>query len=222
VSAGAALRLAALCYLAYVLPGDRVVGMIAESRSAHSPILVEAKLSTRESSAPTHLAIELHPDLGERVADDRGGRWILAAAGRPLVGSRLPAPAWLPDLAPLALRQEGELRDWLAANGVDLGQNELAQCGDDDCWVIGTRQAPAQLWIEKSQFELRRLVRPKQPRVAFDQWQQFGKIRFPARIEIADDSGVIATLAVESVAPTNLAAADFSPTWVQVPASPKR
>jgi hypothetical protein len=208
----------ALVWLAFVLPGDRVVGMLAESRTKGAPIRVEAKLSARDSSAPAKLVIELHPELGARISDDKGGRWLLSN-GRVTAGTKLPAPAWLPDLAPLVLRRESELRGWLAAEGIDVGRNELARCGDDDCWVLGTRQTPAQLWIAKSALDVRRIVRPRPPRAAFDQWQDFGKIRFPARIEISDDAGPIATLAVESVAAIALGPGDLSPTWVQAPAA---
>ena len=221
---GALARALALVWLAYVLPGDRVVSMLADARAGRTPLHIEAKLQARDSSAPTHVAIDLHPELGERVSDDRGGRWLLSggsASGRTTAGTKTPAPAWIPDLAPLVLRHESELRGWLAGAGIDLQQNELARCGDDDCWVLGTRQSPAQAWIEKSGLELRRVVRGKEPRAVFEQWQDFGKVRFPARIEIADDSGAIATLSVESVSAASLAASDFTPAWVQTAGSPK-
>jgi hypothetical protein len=207
-------RSLALVWLAFVLPGDRVVGLLAESRAGRTPLRVEAKLEARDSSAPKQLVIELHPELGARISDDKGGRWLVAN-GRATAGTQLPAPNWLPDLTPLVLRRESELRAWLAADGVDLEHDELARCGDGDCWVLGTRQAPAQVWIEKSALDLRRIVRAKQPRAAFDQWQEFGKIRFPARVEVADDAGPIATLTVTSVAAITLGASDLSPAWVQ-------
>ena len=81
--------------------------------------------------------------------------------------------------------------------------------------MLGTRSSAGQVWIEKPSFELRRVVRPASLRTAFDQWQEFGKIRFPAKIEIADDNGVIATLTVQSVNPIALSAADLQPSWVQ-------
>jgi len=214
-------RALALVWLAFVVPGDRVVGMLAESRAGRTPLRVEAKLTARDSSAPARLVIELHPELGARISDDKGGRWLVSG-GRATAGTRLPPPAWLPDLTPLVLRRESELRAWLAAEGINLERNELARCGDADCWVLGTRQAPAQLWIEKSSLELRRVVGARPPRTAFDAWQAFEKIRFPARIELADDAGAIATLAVESVSATTLGSSDLSPAWVQAPPVPSR
>ena len=65
--------------------------------------------------------------------------------------------------------------------------------------MLGTRTAAGQVWIEKPGFELRRVVRQRRRATAFDQWQEFGKIRFPAKIEISDDKGVVATLTVQSV-----------------------
>jgi hypothetical protein len=219
---GAFARALALVWLAFVLPGDRVVGLLAESRAGRTPLRVEGKLTARDSSAPAHLVIELHPDLGARVSDDKGGRWLVAN-GRASAGTKLPAPEWVLDLAPLVLRHESELRAWLAAEGVDVGKNELARCGDSDCFVLGTRQSASQLWIEKSAFDLRRVVRPHPPRTSYDDWQMFGKIRFPARIELADDSGPIAALAVESVDSIPLAQSDLDPSWVQAaPASKRR
>jgi hypothetical protein len=217
----AALRALALVWLAFILPGDRVLGMLAESRAKATPLRVEAKLSARDSGAPTHLVIELHPELGARISDDKGGRWLIAI-GRATAGTKLPAPAWLPDLTPLVLRHESELRAWLAAEGIDVAHNELARCGDADCWVLGGRQGAAQLWIEKSALELRRIVRAHPPSTAFEAWQAFEKVRFPARIELSDDSGPVATLAVESVSAIALGPSDFSPAWVQGgPSSPR-
>jgi hypothetical protein len=214
-------RSLAVVWLAFVVSGDHVVGLLAESRAKNTPLRIEAKLSARDSSAPTQVVIELHPELGARISDDKGGRWLVAN-GRAVAGTQMPAPAWLPDLAPLVLRRESELRAWIAAEGIDLARNELARCGDADCWVLGTRQGPAQLWVEKSALELRRVVGAHPARVAFDDWREFGKIRFPAKIEIADASGPpAAILAVANVTAITLGPGDLSPAWVQAPPAPK-
>ena len=212
----------ALAWLAYVVPGDRVLGMLAETRSARTPLRVEAKLQARDGKAPAGLVIEIHPDLGERVSDERGGRWVVSG-GKATAGTQLPAPAWVPDLAPLVMRRESQLRGWLGAEGVDPAQNDLARCGDGDCWVLGGRAGPAQLWIQKPGLELRKLVGGKATRASYDDWQEFGKIRFPKRIEISDESGSVATLTVQSVNAITLGAAELAPSWVQAaPAAKQR
>jgi len=210
-----ALGALALLWLGYILPGDQVVAQLAEARAGQPPLRIEALVSSpRDTSAARKLTLEVHPELGGRAADDRGGRWVWNT-GRTISGTQVPPPAWLPDLAPLLLRREGDLRTWLATDGVNLSANELARCGDGDCWVLGTRAAPGQIWIEKSGFELRRVVHSSSVRVAFDQWQPFGKIRFPAKIEISDEKGVVALLTVQSVNPIALSAADLQPSWLQ-------
>jgi len=208
-------RALALVWLAFVVSGERVVGLLAESRAKSGPLRVEAKLTARDSGAPETLVIELHPDLGARVSDGRGGRWLIAH-GRTVAGTQTPAPAWLPDLEPLVLKQEGELKSWLAGEGIDLGKNELARCGDGDCWVLGGRQATAQLWVEKGALEVRRVVGSHPARLEFADWREFGKVRFPGRIEIAEAAGPpAATLTVQTVTQIALSADDLSPAWVQ-------
>jgi len=219
VSALAALT---VLWLGYILPGDQVVTQLAEVRAAQPPLRIEVQVSSpRDSSAARKLTLEIHPELGGRAADDQGGRWIWNI-GRTISGTQVPAPAWLPDLEPLMLRREGDLRSWLATDGVNLGANELARCGEGDCWVLGTRAGPGQVWLEKPGFELRRVVRSTSESTAFDQWQEFGKIRFPAKIEISDAKGVVATLTVQSVNPIALSAADLQPSWLQPPAARAR
>ena len=93
--------------------------------------------------------------------------------------------------------------------------NELARCGDGDCYVLGTRQSLAQLWIEKRPLEVRRIVLPGRGQSDLEEWRSFDKVRFPTRIELSGSDGT-ATLAVESVAPApRLVAADFTAAWVQ-------
>lgn len=217
-----AARLLALAWLAYFVSGDRVVSQLAAARAGQPPLHVEAALSTAASDAPARLRIDLHPELGMRVADDRGGRWIVQR-GRIVAGTTVPAPGWLPDLEVLGLREESALREWLGAVGVDVSANELARCGDGDCYVLGTRQSLAQLWVDKNALQVRRLVLPGRAPLELEEWRVFEKVQFPGRIELTG-TGATATLAVQSVAPaTSLAASDFSPSWVQAsPAGPAR
>lgn len=175
---------------------------------------VEGALSAAASDAPTRLTIDLHPDFGMRIADERGGRWVVQR-GRVLDGTRLPLPVWLPDLEVLVLRHESDIRAWLVGQGIDASANELALCGDADCYVLGTRQSLAQLWVEKRAFEVRRLVLPGRGSMDLEEWRVFGQIPFPARVELSS-GGASATIAVESVTPApSLSAKDFSPEWVR-------
>ncbi len=204
----------ALAWLAYFASGDRVVAQLAAAQVARPALHVQGALSAAASDAPTSLSIDLHPEFGMRVADDRGGRWVVQR-GRVLAGSCLPLPAWLPDLEVLVLRHESDLLAWLAVQGIDVTANELARCGDGDCYVLGTRQSLAQLWIEKRPLEVRRLVLPGRGQSDLEEWRGFDRIRFPARIEISGSEGT-ATIAVESATPAaKLSATDFSEAWVK-------
>ncbi len=207
-------KLFALAWLAYFASGDSVVSQLAAARAGQPALHVEGALSTAAPAAPSHLSIDLHPEYGMRVADDRGGRWVVQR-GRVLAGTTLPLPGWLPDLEVLCLRHDADLRAWLGVQGIDASANELARCGDGDCYVLGTRQSLAQLWVEKRALEVRRVVLPGRGSLDLEEWRVFDALRFPARIELSRD-GATATIAVESVVPaTQLAASDFSSSWVQ-------
>jgi hypothetical protein len=215
-------QLVALAWLAYFAPGEQVVAQLAAAHAGQPALHVAGALSAAASDAPSSLSIDLHPEFGMRVADDRGGRWVVQR-GRVLAGTTLPLPAWLPDLEVLSVRHESDLRTWLDAQGIDATANELARCGDGDCYVLGTRQSLAQLWVEKRALEVRRLVQPGRGPLDLEEWRSFDRIRFPARIEISGDAAT-ATIAVESVTPAPpFAPADFSASWVQAaPAAPER
>jgi hypothetical protein len=209
-----AVRGLALFFLAFVLPGSRVVGLVAESRANRPALRIEATLDSRgEASSPIHVSIDVQPELGYRVADSLGRRWVMPF-GRTTLGTSLPAPPWIPDLTPLAARREGELRSWLTAAGIDAEQNELARCGDADCWVLGTRHGVAQLWIDKQTLDVRLVELTARGKTEFGEWQEFGKARFPKRIAVWTGTGPFGTLTVESVAPTTIGPTDLSPEWV--------
>ncbi len=207
-------RLAAFAWLAYFATGDRVVAQLASAQASRPALHAQAALSTAASYAPSSLSIDLHPDFGMRIADDRGGRWLVQR-GRVVAGTTLPVPAWLPDLEVLCLRHESDLRAWLGQQGIDVSANELARCGDGDCYVLGTRQSLAQLWVEKTPMEVRRIVLPGRGQTDLEEWASFDKLRFPGRIELSGEAGS-ATLAVQSVAAApKLASADFTEAWVR-------
>ncbi len=206
--------LLALAWLSHFPSGDRVVAQLAAAHAGRTPLHVEAALSAAAPEAPTRLSIDLHPELGMRIADDRGGRWVLQR-GRVVAGTVLPAPGWLPDLEVLVLRREADLRAWLDATGIDASANELARCFESDCYVLGTRKSLAQLWVERPRNEIRRIVLPGRGPQDLEEWRAFDQTRFPARIEVTSD-GSTSTLAVTGVSPsTALAPADFSAVWIE-------
>ena len=206
--------LLALAWLSHFPSGDHVIAKLAAARAGQPALHIEAALSAAAPDAPTRLLIDLHPELGMRVADDRGGRWV-SQRGHLVAGSTVPAPAWFPDLEVLALRHESDLRAWLGAQGIDASANELARCGESDCYVLGTRQSLAQLWVDRRALEVRRVVLPGRGPLDLEEWQLFDRTRFPARIEVSAE-GATATLAVESVRPAAaLVSADFSSVWVE-------
>ena len=207
-------QLVALAWVSYFASGEQVVAQLAAAHANQPALHVQGSLSAAARDAPTSLSIDLHPEFGTRVADDRGGRWVVQR-GRVVAGTTLPLPDWLPDLELLGLRHESDLQTWLAVAGIDATANELARCGDGDCYVLGTRQSLAQLWIDKRALEVRRLVLPGRGPLDLEEWRSFERIRFPARIEIGG-AGATATLAVESVVPApSLTSTDFSVSWVQ-------
>jgi hypothetical protein len=208
-------RLLAVAFLAYLVPGERVVAQLAAARAGQPPLHVETAVVSAQGNAPTRLAFDLHPDFGLRASDDRGRRWLVQR-GRVVAGSELPPPVWLPDLEVLALRDPGALQSWLTAHGIDGNVNELGRCGDGDCYVLGGRQGRAQLWVDKRALEVRRVVVPGQASLELQAWKAFEKQRFPGEVALIGESGPIASFAVESVgsAPA-LASGDFSPAWVQ-------
>jgi hypothetical protein len=213
-------RLLAVAFLAYFSSGERVIAQLAAARAGQPALHVETAVASSQSGAPARLAFDLHPDFGLRAADDRGRRWLVQR-GRVVAGSEVPPPAWLPDLELLVLRDEGALHAWLTAHGVDAAANELARCGDGDCYVLGSRQGRAQLWVEKKALEVRRMVVPEQAALELQAWRAFEKLRFPGEVVLAGGAGPIATFTVESVvAAPALGSGDFSPSWVQAAPPP--
>ena len=91
---GPLAKLLAFGLLAYFASGERVVAQLAAARAGQPPLHVEGVLSAAAPETPARISIELHPDFGTRISDDRGGRWVIQR-GRVLEGTLLPLPAWL-------------------------------------------------------------------------------------------------------------------------------
>ena len=204
---------AALC-LTYVLPVDRVVLEIATEHKKTPPLRVEATLQGIGDAWPERVRFELHPDFGFRLESDRGNRWLFHAAGG-VEGSRLPAPPWIPDLRLLTLGDAVLLSEWVAATGVDPGSSELARCSEQDCFVLGGRDARAQIWVEKDRFEILEQQDARGRRTRYGGYREWEKVRFPKEIQIFDAYGSVATFVVESVTMDDaLRGEHFSTRWV--------
>jgi len=199
--------------LAYVLPGQRVIEQLAARRASAVPLHVEARLEGIGESWPARVVIELHPRLGARISDQRGGRWLLRD-GRLQAGTQ-PLPPWVPELDVLLAPDVAALGALFAALGIDASVNELGRCGERDCFVLGGRSGGAQLWLDKDSFEVVELRLAGQRRIEYAAPKAWSGTRFPAEIRIHDEWGKIATLSVEAAGPAQvLRAEDFSARWV--------
>jgi hypothetical protein len=216
---GAALVAAAsqLALLLYVLPPDRVLGELARRReaSAPSPLRMEATLSGE--AWPARARYELYPGRGLRVADGEGSRWLVQdghVTGPASEGSASALWVSAPEL--LALRGRAEISGWLERAGVDLQSSVLARCGDADCFRLGGRDQPGQLWVDKDQFEVRRFRSPEGWSLEFEDYRDWDGLRFPSRIRVELAAATLGVIQIERIdrAP-ELSSADFSPRWVQ-------
>lgn len=206
--------------LGYVLPGDRMLAELERQREERPPLRIEAELAGRTRGWPEAVVIELHPELGFRVSDDAGRRWLVRR-GSVVAGSDDSAPAWIPDLEILVLRVGDELRDWCRRAEVNLNVNELGRCGELDCFVLGGREGRSQLWLEKDRFDVIRWV-SRGRSIEFLDYTDWDGQRFPSSIELRDRKGAYAILSVRGVvARPGLSADDFQPAWVRsaVPAT---
>ena len=206
----------------YVLPADRVVKQLEEKRTKQLPLRIEAELSGVTLAWPTEVVFELHPEFGFRISDDQGGRWLIRR-GVIVAGTREPPP-WIPELEILSVQAADDLYAWFRRSEVDLSRNELARCGDLDCFVLGGRSGRSQLWIDKDAFDVQRWTSDSGRSVGFLSYTNWDGLRFPGIIELSDRKGVFATLVIHAVrSAKRLKPGDFSPKWVDsAPASPEK
>ena len=213
------LTLLAGVLLGYVIPGEVAIEQVAKRSGFRTPIRVEATLNGAEADWPESITFEIHPDRGVRISDGLGGRWLMRR-GRVIAGTKIPAPDWLPQLEILTLHNEDELLGFLRRNGINPDRNELARCGEYDCFVVGGRTGRGQLWLEKDGFGIHRLQLPEGRIVEFGVSQLWGAgrsgVSFPEQIQLLDVTARIATFQIKSAerAP-ELGDVDFSPRWVQ-------
>jgi hypothetical protein len=209
-------RLLLFLPLCYVLPSDRVLDQIEVARKKQVALHVVAELAGVDQSFPARVEADLHPELGVRFDDGAGGRWVMRR-GRAIASNRAELPAWIPQLEPLVLPSRVELESWLAAAGVAWELNELGRCGQEDCFVLGGRQAPEQFWVEKDRFEARRLQTASGRRYLYEEYRDFDRVRFPGKIRVADADEEIAVWTVQRVYPaaSGLGEIDFSDRWTR-------
>jgi len=202
--------------LGYVLPGERVLLELSNRRLKNAPIRVETELLGAGDHWPRRVMFEIHPELGFRVSDPAGGRWLVR--GGRVLASSAPTPPWIPALEILVLNREADLQAWMRWAGVPYDVNQLARCGELDCFVIGGRDGRRQLWIDKDRFEVLRWVAGPGSSIEFSHYQEWEKIRFPSEIRIVDRDADFAIFLPEQVsAAPELGAADFVPEWVETP-----
>ena len=201
--------------LAYILPAERALEQIGKAAALRGPISLVVRVEGVDPSWPPQVSIDVHPKEGVRVDDGRGGRWVVRG-GRVVGASSPQLPAWLPQLEVVGFASAEALTSWLRANGVDVQRNDLGRCGTEDCFVIGGRDAPVQLWVEKDRFETRRWVSGAGRTFDFAPYAAFGTVKFPSKIEVFEAEGRLATLTVTQLSPaSSLGPSDFSPRWAQ-------
>ncbi len=197
--------------LGYVLPVERIVAELSRAREDAPPLRLEAHLSGIVPDWPERVVLELHPDFGLRVSDSQGGHWLLHR-GQLVAGSPLRAPLWIPDIEILTLRGEEDLLAWLERAQVDVGRNELARCGEADCYVVGGKDRQAQVWLDTDRFEVVRLLLPGRRELLLERYRSWSGVRFPSTIKVLDAHGELATLTVETLQRArDLAEEDFFP-----------
>ena len=213
------MRLGALLLLipvlAYVLPAGRALEQIGKAGALRGPISLAVRVEGVDPTWPGQVSIDVHPREGVRVDDGRGGRWVVSG-GRVVGASTSALPAWLPQLEVVGFASAEALTSFLQASGVDVQRNELGRCGPEDCFVIGGRDGPAQLWVEKDRFEARRWVSALGRSFEFAPYATFGNVKFPSKIEVFESEGRLATLTVIQLSPaSSLGPSDFSARWAQ-------
>lgn len=207
--------------VAWVLPPQRVVQELVRLRATRPPLRVETVLIEGERNWPEAVSFDLHPEYGVRVSGDRDGRWLFIG-GHPVAGVSARIPAWLPDLSGLVLREEEALLAWLEFLGVDPERSQLARCGDADCFVLGGRDGPAQVWVDKERFEIKRVVSSDGRVVEFEEYTDWGGLRFPRTLRVGTRAGPVATLEiVRADRASGLSPKDFALEWVFGSESPR-
>jgi hypothetical protein len=212
----APLAIAALALCGWVLPPDRVLGEIERHRQKSPPLRIAAALEAADAPAdwPATFQMELHPRRGARLRAEDGRRWIVQG-GRVTQRGASTGSSWIPQPELLALSRREDLENWLSAAGIDPGANQLARCGESDCYVLGGRDRPVQLWVDKDRFEVWRFRSADGRGVQYESFKEWDGVRFPERIVIDAGGRPLATIHVREVTVArDLDRADFSLSWI--------
>ena len=95
------------------------------------------------------------------------------------------------------ISDKARLSAYATALGIDLTRNDLARCGEADCFVLGGREARVQLWVDKDRFQVRRYRNPQGLYLHFDGYQEVGgAIHLPARIRVTDELGSVSEVGI--------------------------
>ena len=146
-------------------------------------------------------------------------------------------------LPPVFLLQAGSLQAFqslLQRFGIDPLLVGLAPCGPENCYVLGdpnrvppvpeesvpleeappaalSERAPGSfgsLWVEKENFQVRRMRSPGGTRVEFGPEASFGKIAVPAWFEVREAERDPVRFEIQGVSKSRLSPADFTVEWV--------
>jgi hypothetical protein len=181
--------LLALPLLGFVLPAERVLLQIANVRRGNPPVQLTVTVGGLEEDEGLHAWVDLHPGGGWRIVDEHGSRWVGQGSWLQR-GPGVAPPAGLTEAWLLLASDEERLPVLVAQLGVDLRQNQLARCGEADCFVLGGRHGRTQLWVEKDRFEVLRYLGRGGDRVEFESYREhLGRLRLPAQIRVTDPYG---------------------------------
>ncbi len=203
-------------------------------RVGGGPVVAQGELETQPSGL-ARLELRGAGGLRERHLLHTRGH-AAARNGEPLDEPR----AMLP---PVFLLQAGSLvslQRSLQGFGIDPLLVGLAPCGPENCYVLGdpTRVPPVpegaesseetppavlsepvpesfgSLWVEKENFQARRMRSPGGTRVEFGPEAAFGKIAVPAWFEVREPERDPVRFEIQGVSKSRLSPADFTVEWV--------
>ena len=187
IASGLALAIVAPLLLGYVLPAERVLELVAEKRRRAPPVRLLVEVERTDAEEPFRGWVELHPGGGWRISNEEGQVWTGQGPRiRRVLGP--PPPVGLEQIWLLVISDEARLLAYAISMGIDVTRNDLARCGDADCFVLGGRGARVQLWVDKDRFQVRKYRNPQGLYLHFEGYQEVGgPLHLPERIRVTDE-----------------------------------